>query len=350
MPRPLKAAVLVAMLLAVLPATASASLKAIWGPDTLPNGRSAFPTYKKLGVDVLERQLSWRDTAKRRPAHPRDPKDPAYHWPAEMSAAIAQARSHGMRVALEIKNTPGWANGGRSGPWSPKRPGDYAAFTAAAARKYPSVRLWMIWGEPTRQGSFLPMSPGSRRGPRKYARMLDAAYGAIKAVKPHDTVIGGMTWTFGVQPPATFLSRMKLPNGKPPRLDWYGHNPFSVRYPDLKKRVYYPGVRDFSDLDTFLGEVRRVYKRIHRKPRLWLSEFTVQSDHANRGFTFYVSRAAQARWLSAAYRIAANHSWIAGLGWYSLLDEPDPHAGLTGGLLDSAGRPKPAFRAYQRAR
>ena len=350
MRRSILLAALAAVLLAVLPASANASLKAIWGPDTLPDGSSAFPTYQSLGVDVLERQLSWSGIATRRPTHPRNPADPAYAWPASLDATIAQASRHGIRVALMVKETPGWANGGRSVARVPNRVGDFAAFVAAAARRYPHVRHWMIWGEPTRIGSFAPMSPKSRKGPRAYARLLDAAYGALKSVRRSNVVIGGMTWTLGVQPPATFLKRMKLPNGRPPRLDWFGHNPFSVRFPDIGKQPYYPGLRDISDSDTFVHEIRKVYRRIHERPRLWLSEFTVQADHANRAFSFYVSRKAQARWLAAAYRLAHRDRAISGLGWYSLVDEPDTKAGLTGGLLDANGNPKPAFAAYRAAR
>jgi hypothetical protein len=350
MPRPIRLAALVAVIVAVVPATADASLKAIWGPDTLPDGRSAFATYQDLGVDVLERQLSWRDVASARPTHPRNPADPAYQWPASLDATVAQASRHGIRVALMLKGTPAWANGGRSVARVPNRVADFADFAAATARRYPQVRHWMIWGEPTRRGSFRPMSPTSRKGPQAYARLLDAAYGALKSVRRTNVVIGGMTWTLGVQPPVTFLKRMRLPNGRPPRLDWFGHNAFSVRFPDIRKPTYYPGLRDISDSDTFVHEIRRVYRRIHRRPRLWLSEFTVQSDHPNRAFSFVVSRKAQARWLSAAYRLAHGQRAIAGLGWYSLIDDADPLNGLTGGLLDAKGHPKPAFDAYRRAR
>ena len=42
----------------VHPAAASASEKAIWGPVTLPNGNSAFPTYQHLGVDTIQFALN----------------------------------------------------------------------------------------------------------------------------------------------------------------------------------------------------------------------------------------------------------------------------------------------------
>jgi len=328
---------------------AEASTKAIWGPTTLPDGSSAFPLYRSLGVDVLEEQLSWQDVATVRPASPQDPTDPAYRWPAALDATVAEASGAGISVALMVKYTPGWANGGRSAARVPTNVGDYADFLVAAARHYPGVRLWMIWGEPTRAGSFEPMGKGSRAGPRAYARLLDRAYGALKRESPRNTVIGGMTWTLGTIPPATFVRWMRRADGRPPRLDWYGHNPFSTRYPRLSKRPYFPGLRDMSDLDTLHDEVVRAYRGTGRRPRLWLSEFTVPSDHANRAFTFFVSRQEQAHWLSAAFRIGDRTPYVAGIGWYSLLDEPDPINGFTGGLLDAQGAPKPALAAYRAA-
>jgi hypothetical protein len=336
-------------LVAVAPsAPAEAALKSMWGPSVLPDGSSAFPTYKRLGVRVLQHQLSWRDVATARPANPRDPADPAYKWPSSLDAVVAEADRNGIRTALMVKRTPDWANGNRGEQWVPTRLRDYADFMVAAARHYRTVRYWMVWGEPTRGDSFKPMPPNAKRGPRLYAQMLDQAYGALKSVRRSNVVIGGMTWTVGVVSPTKFVRWMKLPNGKPPRLDWYGHNPFSVRFPRLSRPTYSPALRDFSDIDTLYREVRRAYRR-RRAPRLWLSEFTVSARRNNRAFTFHVSERGQARWLSAAYRIACTHRYVAGLGWYTLLDEADPVAGLTSGLLDSSGRPKPAYEAYRKA-
>jgi hypothetical protein len=328
---------------------ASAELKAIWGPDELADGRSAFPVYDKLGVDVLERQLVWSRVALRRPANPRNPKDRAYHWPTELGRAIALSHRHGIRVALLVRGTPRWANGGHAETVRPSNPGDYADFMIAAARHYTRVNQWMVWGEPQRDGTFEPFDPAAPDGPRAYAVLLDRAYGALKSVRRSIKVIGGMTLTYDAMPPTRFLQWMRLPNGKPPRLDWFGHNPYSTRYPNLRGKPYAPGLRDMSDLDTYIGEVRRTYRAIHRSPRLWLSEFSVSSDRANRAFSFSVSRKAQARWLTAAYRIAHRNGYIAGLGWYDLQDEK-ANRGLTLGLLDTAGRPKPSYYAYKRAR
>ena len=63
---------------------------------------------------------------------------------------------------------------------------------------------------------------------------------------------------------------------------------------------------------------------------------------------FFVSRAEQAKWLTAAYRLANRAPYISGLGWFNLQDQ-NTSDGLTDGLLDTAGVPKPDYYAYQRA-
>jgi hypothetical protein len=343
------AACAVALLLAA-PGSASAALKSIWGPNDLPNGSSAFPTYERLGVDVLQVTIRWDRVARSRPADPRNPDDPVYAWPQDVDTAYQRANQHGMRLALMLIGAPEWANGNQ--PWSgaPTDAADYGDFAVAAARRYPRVRHWMIWGEPSQAYNFRPQRANSPVGPRAYAILLDRAYGALKAHDRRNIVIGGNTWTLGGEVrPTDFVRWMRLPNGKPPRLDWFGHNPFTTRFPNLRKRPYHRGLRDFSDIDTFIREVRRAYRPLNRRPRLWLSEFCVSSDRDNRAFNFHVSRRAQARWLAAAYRIADRTGYVAGLGWFKLLDEPFAN-GLTTGLLTANGKRKPAFHAYRRAR
>src|SRR5206468_3114311 len=90
--------------------------------------------------------------------------------------------------------------------WAPRRAPDFVAFAAAAARRYPSVHLWMVWGEPTKFHNFRPMpssNPGQkmnareRAGGRLYAQMLDGAYGVLKRSSRRNLVIGGCTYVTG---------------------------------------------------------------------------------------------------------------------------------------------------------
>jgi hypothetical protein len=319
----------------------------IWGPLTMPDGASAFPVYHQLGVQVLELQLSWAEVAATRPIEPGNPADPAYHWPAALDQAVGEAAQYGVDLAVMVKETPGWANGGQGPSWAPNEAGDYAAFMQAVSRRYPSIHYWMIWGEVTRPGNFNPMPADSPVGPERYAVLLDAAYGALKAVNPANMVIGGMTYTLGLDTMGEYLKWLRLPNGQPPRMDFFGDNPYSTRYPKLSEQTYSPAVRDINDIDTLEHELQGVYAG--QTPKLWLSEFSISSDGPSRAFDYYVSRPVQAQWLTAAYGLADSVPYVAALGWYELLDEPTtvPER-LTEGLMTATGQPKPAFYAFAR--
>ncbi len=328
-------------------APAHAAEKAFWGPPTLPDGSSAFALYEELGIDTLQFTVRWADVAPSRPMVSTDPADPSYRWPAELDAGVAEAARHGIAISLLVAGTPPWANGGRAPTFAPTAARDYADFLTAAAHRYPSVRRWMIWGEPNRSDRFQPNRTNRATGARAYARLLDAAYGALKSAGRQNIVIGGNTWTSGTVKPPDFLRWLRLPNGHRPRLDWFGHNPFPFRFPKLAEPPLRGGYRDMSDVDTLSAEVRRAYGR--RVP-LWLSEFTIQSDRGSRVFATYVSRAAQARYLSAGFRIADELGpAVAGIGWLTLLDEPPAPDSANFGLLTNTLQRKPAFAAMRAA-
>jgi hypothetical protein len=322
--------------------------KAIWGPLRLSDGSSAFRVYRDLGVDVLQIQLLWDRAAPTQPVDATNPRDPAYRWPSAIDDAIRGGRRRGIDVALLVRGSPPWANGGRTPEWVPA-PRQYARFLIAASRRYRSVHRWMIWGEPNRVDAFRPLPPDRPAGPRAYARLLDAAYVALKHRTRRNIVIGGMTFSFGEVFPKQWLRWMRLPDGRRPRLDEYGHNPFTRRKPNIRLHGYagYPGARDMSDMDTFAREIHRAYP--NKRPPLWISEFTVSSDRPNRAFSFAVSRRAQAAWLRAGFDIARKVG-AAGIGWFNLQDQPasDP-LGLTTGLMTYEGVRKPAYRAFRRA-
>jgi hypothetical protein len=341
------------LLCAAAPAQGKA-LKSLWGPLTLPNGKSAGPTYRSLGVDVLQMGANWDAMEPARPANPRDPADPAYQWSTEIDDAVALGRKYHFSVAVLVRGTPNWANGGRGPNWAPAKSKDFADFLYAASKRYPGVKRWMIWGEPNRRDNFNPMPTNSPAGPRRYARLLDAAYGALKRANRRNIVIGGMTFTAGDVVPRDFVKWARLPNGKPPRLDRWGHNPFSTRMPNLSLDPFSDGNYDFSDMDTLYAKVhaayRRAYPRFRRSgPSIWVSEFTIQADHGSQDFNFYVSSRDQGKWIAAAFKQANKTRYINDVGWLGLLDEPVADYNRTTGLLKYDLSRKPAYYAFKRA-
>jgi hypothetical protein len=343
------------------PATAGAATlqKGFWGPTTV-NGVSQFPIYRDLGVTIYQMAVSWNSVAPTRPGDPRNPADPAYQWSPDVDYALQQAQLYNMRVMLMLVGSPSWANGGRASNFAPSRSSDFADFARAAARRYPTVRHWMVWGEPMRIPNFMPMvaqkklgqalTTAQKRGPHRYAQLLDATYGALKAVNPRNLVIGGNSYTTGDIRPVRWIQNLKLPNGRPPRMDLYGHNPFSYRGPDLKKPQSDLELVDFSDLGRFTKKVDQYLGRPrHKRLRLFLSEFTVPTDAPDKEFNFFVTRALQAKWIRDGFKVAKSVNAYA-LGWIHLYDDP-PAGGapvVRGGLLTSDGTKKPGYFAFKR--
>ncbi|HET9719228.1 MAG TPA: hypothetical protein VFP55_04040 [Solirubrobacteraceae bacterium] len=335
----------------VAPAPASAFTKAIWGPPSV-NGVDQFPLYHRLHVGILEMGLTWDQVAPVRPAHPTNPNDPAYHWPAEVAQAIAEARTYHMRILLQVSFAPAWADGGHSAPgWAPKNPTDYATFLATAARRYPSVHLWMIWGEPDKRGSFQPnvsqavaghpLTRAQKRAPHLYARVLDASYAALKRVSRANKVIGGCTYTSGLADPAQWIENLRLPNGRAPRMDMYGHNPFGYLPPVFTRTPSPFGEIQFSDLKR-LGKL--VDRYLHPGLPLFLSEFTIPT-RSDLEFNYWVEPRTAAQWVTEALRNSRRWHRIYALGWIHVYDEPPESYG---GLLTAAGKPKPDYFAFAR--
>jgi len=337
--------------LAAVPAHGSA-LKAIWGPGT-HDGVSQFPIYRELGIRLYEDALHWNAIASRRPRHPRDPHDPAYAWPTEVTRTVAEAKRYGMKVALEIIGSPRWANGGLPPAWVPLRLRYYADFALAAARRYPSVHIWLIWGEPSRSKNFRPLTPARAYeklhghqliAPHLYARLLDAAYRALKRRDPRNLIVGGMTDSSASITPVQWIENMRLPDGKPPRMDMYGHNPFSIRAPELSNPPAINEQLDFSDVARLHELVdKNLATAATPEPKLFLSEWTIPTA-ADREFNYHVEQRLQALWITDGLHIVRELPFIYALGWIHLYDELPYFAG---GLIQSNGHKKLGFYAWK---
>jgi len=344
--------------------------KAIWGPARI-DGVSQFPIYQDLGVGIYQMAIDWRQTAPTRPTDALDPDDPAYRWDPDVDFAVREAEKYGIRMLIRIWQTPTWANGDRAGRVPPANPRDYAKFAEAVAWRYPGVRLFMVWVEtnrdpfyqqhPTRSPNYYANGPGAKRLPtfnarqradaRGYAELVDATYSRLKALSSGNLIIGGNTTTSGDVDPFNWAKWMRLRNGKAPRMDMWGHNPFGTRKPDLRKDQLAAGTADMSDLDVFVPWVDRWMKRSGRNRglKLFISEYTAPTDVPSYAFPFHVTRAVQANWLTAGLRIAKRWSRIYSFGWFMLYDSKRPDGQESRwGLIDAEGVKKPAYYAFKR--
>ena len=363
--------VVVASLLALPAAASGASLvgkplqKSIWGPVEV-NGVSQFPLYRDLDVDIFQIQVRWERVAREgRPADPTNPADPLYRWPRDVDLAVQEAQRHGIKVLILVQGTPTWANQNREWQTAPDDVNEYALFLTAVARRYPTVRHWMVWGEPTRN-LFVPGADRSPAGRKllaqTYARLLDAGYGALKSASPANIVIGGNTFTSDRQPADyspvpvyEWIRNVRLPNGKVPRMDIWGHNPYTYvnKLPRLKGRTRNYG--DVADLDGVLTALRRRIARPLRRRHMpiFISEFCLPTG-PNYLFPLELTLRQQATWLRRVLSISRSQRAIWGFGGWRLQDDAealDPAARVIRcGLVDGAFQPKPAFQAFKRAK
>jgi hypothetical protein len=331
--------------------------KCIVEPISIPfrGGRWIFPELRTLRARVWTSELSWVKVARRKPKRSRSPSDPAYRWPAGLDLAFNKARSSGIEPVLYVNGFPAWSNGGRNPTWVPQKPADYANFMAAAVRRYPQVRRWIVFAEPTHYVNFQPQGDGGRRAPRLYARLLDAAYRAMHAVRPDVIVIGGNMHPAGkndeeTTAPDTFLRHMVLPNGRRPQLDMFGINPYTERPLDMALPYQRHRV-DFNDLDWLARQLDHYWPG--RSLRLFVEEFGWNTEHEASGWLYYVSREKQAAELTKAFRIAARFRRIDTMCWFQLHDAPPHRDGdrwlnWTSGLRTWKRTKKPAWKAFAR--
>ena len=320
-----------------------------------PRGIWVFPELRTLRVRVWMTGLSWASVATTRPTNPRSPDDPAYAWPETLGIAVAKARAYGIEPVVYVNGFPGWSNGGRDATWVAKNPADYGDFMAAAVARYPQVRRWIAFSEPSHMANFQPQGGGGRRAPRLYAQLLDAAYRAMHAVRPDVVVIGGNVHPSGsndegTSAPDTFLRNMVLPNGRRPQMDMFGVNPYTERRLDMAL-PHRPGRVDFNDLDWLVRQLDRYWPR--RRLQLFIEEFGWNTEHEARGWLYVVSRKQQSARLSRGYRIAAKFPRINTMCWFQLYDAlPEKQGSIwlnwTSGLRTAQGVRKPAWRSFAR--
>jgi hypothetical protein len=317
--------------------------------------RTIFRELRALGARVWSGGLSWASVAPTRPDNPTSPDDPAYHWPQKLERELTAALANKIEPVLNVSAFPPWSNGGRGTQWAPTRPQDFANFMAAAVRKYPQVRRWIIISEPGSFYNFRPQGGNGRTAPHLYARLLDAAYGAMHRARQNVIVIGGGVHPYGLNDqhttaPDTFIANMVLPNGRRPRLDMFGINPYTERPLDLKlpKRVFRV---DFDDLDWLKGRLDRLWPRRHLK--IFVDEFGWNTQHEALGWLYYVPRKKQAADLRKAYTLAARLGRIDTMCWYQLYDAPPSRNSAqwlnwTSGLRSWDGVRKPSWWTFRK--
>jgi hypothetical protein len=260
------------LILVLVPATGAGAAvsrkKAIAGPVEF-QGESQFPTYAALGAGIYIATLDRKTVAVQDPVDPKDPEDPGYEWPADLDEAVGEAAKYHMQIALTVK-------------------GADAGFATAAARRFPSVHLWVV-----------PQSASTAAS--RYRPTLNGVYSALKARSGMNRIVA--------QPrSATAIKGAKL--------DLYGYTPAKgKRLPDLAK------LHDSVGKDLFL-----------------------------MGWTLNTGGSGAATTLASAFKTVKRAPYVYTLGYDGLYDSDQ--VGSDGripktGLLDDTGARRPAYTAFR---
>jgi hypothetical protein len=280
-----------------------------------------------------------------------EPQKGQYDYALTDRKVLAAARA-GIDVLALIVRSPAWAAHHPGQPFSsPRDPADYAAFaTTLVARYGPGgtlwaehpevaprpVRAWQVWNEPN-----LAVYWAEQPFMRGYARLLGAAYAAIKQADPGATVVMAGLANFSWRD----LGRLFAKGATKLRFDVAAVHPFSGRPSNAVKIVTLN---------------RQVLDRngAKRKP-IWLTELTWSSAKGkkkNLTKNWETSEAGQALRLRQAYRLfvrARRALRLQRIYWYTwvTVDRDSPNSFDYSGLRtlrpDGSVVDKPAASAFR---
>jgi hypothetical protein len=190
------------------------------------------------------------------------------------------------------------------------------------------------------------LSEAQQVAPRNYAVLLDTAYAELKRQSPKNLVIGGNTYVSAGEDnirPYQWIEYMRLPNGERPRMDMWGHNPWSNHLPDLDDPPSPNGTVQFSDL----GRLAKALDRAdfpYAPLQLYLSEWGVPTGFRDKDLLQELDAEAADKWIRAGFQIA---EWdrIYTLGWIHPTDTPRNSTGL----LTEEGERKSTYDTYKRS-
>lgn len=361
--------------------------------------RASMQKLRSLGVDRVRLTANWsvltRDPdAEVKPADfdARDPGAyPQARWLA-LDQAVRLAQKTGLEVMIDIGFwAPHWAATDRPGPRARMNvdPQAFADFAVAVARRYsgkweplalvppapppsrdqklidavlgqrpatmpavvsaaplPRVDQFVLWNEPNHPGLLLPQWTRSRRSPNPaspalYARMVRAAYGAAKPIRPDAAFLLGNTSSDGGRPPrgavAPLLFIRELacvdaelrPLRRPAcrnyrRLpgDGWAHHPYprQIRPDDAGRAERADDVRigNLARLSTLLRRLAASGRIAERLQRIHITEFGYETSRVPGRPT--LSQGTQARWLTWAEYLGSQVPGVVTFAQFLLRD------------------------------
>jgi hypothetical protein len=270
-----------------------------------------------------------------------------YHWPASLDQQLARLSANDVQVILTLSGNPSWAAEYPGGPIDRVDVSELAEFMAAVVNRYRAppynVKYWEFYNEPDNGNELLASWGASywgNDGP-KYAQMLAAVRGPIKAADPEAQIVfGGLAY-----------DNWSSENEENPFVEEFlddvlatpGGDSF-----DVMNFHYYPAFRnkwepygpDIIGKATYLRNKLASYEL--ERPLICTEASQWSDDYAGHGG----SDELQSRYVAQVFA----RSMAADLGitiWYRLIDQSPDAGGYYYGLLNSDLTPKPSYQAYR---
>ncbi|MDX6602263.1 MAG: hypothetical protein QOF13_1465 [Solirubrobacterales bacterium] len=326
----------------------------------------SFDRTRDAGAGFVRLALDWATVAPQSaPANwqPDNPADPSYNW-SYIDLGVREAVRAGLNPVLLVDGAPRWAQrcvtppGLQATEACDPDPAQLAAFATAAARRYsgsfgnlPRVQYWQGLNEPNLTLFFYPQfdTSGKSLSPALYRALINAFYGAVKAVNPTNLVLAaglGPTELRGYNiGPMKFARELLCMKGtaKPKPIkgqckegvhfDIFDIHPYTTGGPTHEGRANDVQMGDLGKLQTLLkaadraGRIQGAFKRTP----LWITEFSWDSSPPDPGG---LPMKILTQWASEAF----HEAWANGVTrffWYGLHDDPfGPNSSLSaqGGL------------------
>jgi len=308
-----------------------------------------FGMLKQLRVQIVRMNLNWNDVAKRRPAHPQDPADPAYDWDV-YDRGVRYAAQNNMKVLLTILFTPSWANGGKKRNVPPRSYTDLRNFAYAAAEHYsghyipnsdddnetylPAVKYWLAWNEPNNPNWLQQSSGGRFTSPSSYAKICTAIWTGVHFTNFAGEQVGcGATGPRGNnQPrssrpsmtPLAFMAAARKAGMR--RLDAYAHHPYYGNPGETPATKGKGGAVLLGNIGVLIKQANKLFGK---KP-IWITEYAYQTPPDR--FRHLVCKTGPVRLAGLRDRPADASARDDGLVHAARRHEPQP--GLAVGLPD----------------
>ena len=337
MPRKLRIALLVVVILAAAPAAAvQAAPRMPVGFYDDPSFRwSAAPTVNLLAAknahaSIIHVLADWSQIAPTKPASPLSGNDPAYHL-SDLDALVRSAAKYDLQVLLTISETPKWANGGQTFNHPPTNLNTLTQFAHMLADRYNgthsaygAVSRFSVWNEPNLEQFLTPQFNGNTIvSPALYAKLYLAAYKGIKAGNPKALVAAGETSNRGHNTPtpgsdslapATFARLVSVAAPNLPFDAWATHPYPSIYALGPAQKVAYPNVA-LSTMTKFGDSLKQWF---HRRVPIWITEYAEQTKpEYTYGGVSYAKQAADAK---LALQMSAANPYIEMFIWFIFRD------------------------------